>query len=200
VSGPDLDGRERRILAVAREYIGIDGAEIGATPGERVWRSGDAGAVRRHFLTVVGRIDLPDRRPPRMRVQLEFQLFGSGRMKVSGEVRTRDELRMALRAFGEPVPFILGKDVPLSVTEGGRSVTDLTELMPERRPPRRREKESFTLARTLTLHYLSRAGGGTRTLAAAASLWEAQGWPLPAGWTSAHYRTIGWIRKTLGEL
>ena len=197
-----LDHRELDILAIAREYVGMDGAEIGATPGVRVWRSGDAGAVRRHFLEAVGRGDTPDRRPARAPVQIEWT-FGSGRMHVSGEVRSRQELRTALRAFGmDPASFALGVNVPLKVTLNGQSVSDFTELMPERPPTRRRERDSLTVARTLTLHYLSRKGGGARSRVGATFLWEAQGqeWRLPASWRSQHSRTLRWIREILGEV
>jgi hypothetical protein len=200
VSADGGEDRERRILAVAREYVGIDGAEIGATPGERVWRSGDAGDVRRHFLKVVGRADLPDRRPPRAPVRIEW-MMGSWRMQVSGEVRTRGELTMALRAFGkDPASFVLGEGGPLKVAVGGRALTDFAEVMPVQWPGRRRERDSLTVARTLTLYYLSRAGGGTHTLAGAASLWEAQGWRLPLSWQSAHSRALKWIREVLGDV
>jgi hypothetical protein len=199
-AGRQDDERESRILAVAREYVGIDRSEIDvdAAPDERIWRSGDAGAVRRHFVEVVGRADLPDLRPARASCQITM---GSAGWQVSGVVRTKGELAMALRAFGEdPAVLNLGPGSAVKIEVNGTALTSLADVMPERRPPRRREKESLTIARTLTLHYLSRAGGGTRTLSGAASLWEAQSWRLPASWTSAHYRTLEWIRETLGAV
>ena len=203
-AGRQVDERESRILKVAREYVGIDRAEIDpdAAPGERIWRSGDAGDVRRHFLEVVGRADLPDRRPPRERVNLRWDV-GSGRMHVSGEVRTRGELTMAIRAFGQdPAAFSLGVNVPMNVAVAGRELSTVIDLLPDRWPPRRRERDSLTIARTLTLHYLSRAGGGTRTLSGAAALWEAPGldWALPVSWRSAHSVTLRWIRESLGDV
>ncbi len=198
MNAPNADARERRILALAREYIGIDGDVIGSTPGELVWRSGDAGAVRRHFLEAVGRGDLPDLRPPRVPVRVEWRM-GSARMHVSGEVRTRGELAMALGAFGvDPATLPLGQG--LRIERAGETLPDLGSVMLERWPARRREREPRTVARTLTLYYLSRAGGGTRSLEAAGGLWEKQGGTLPLGWESAHYRALRWVRETLGDV
>lgn len=87
-----------------------------------------------------------------------------------------------------------------------------------RRRVRRRSRESSTIARVLAIHYLSRPGGGERTLEHAAELYRAalevaltrnrqagrrrpRGWrTLPDGWRAERSRVLAELREDCGPL
>lgn len=70
-------------------------------------------------------------------------------------------------------------------------------FMPAGTRRRRRAHDAPTVARTLALHFLSRGGGGRRTLRSAAELYGRSVEPVPVDWSRIHHRVRASLWRVL---
>ena len=139
--------------------------------------------VRRRFLETVGRADLIDAEPPSRRVI--FRARTDGTVILTFELRSAVDVRHLLEWAGPTRPALVNWS-----TQFVRA--------PARRRARRRDAE--TIARALSIHYLSVQGGGRLTLTRAAARYRAAGLAWRETWAPERRRVVGEIERDIGPL
>jgi hypothetical protein len=211
-TGPTLvrppSDREQAILDLALhfllEYPGS--AEDGGEVGHWYKMRGQPDAIRREFLRVTGREHVLDERSGR---EVELHLPSGDEKLISLKIWFRNADRL--------LDFVECADLGAFFTP---VLSGVAAMLPGRhkRRVRRRPRKPPTIARVLAIHYLSRPGGGERTLEQAAELYRAaiekaaklnrqaggrtpKGWiALPDGWRGERSRVLADLREDLGPL
>ena len=135
-------------------------------------------------LPVTPRRGLPSEQPTETVVDVHP---ARGGVRITANVRTAPELERVLRAVGVSLPeeHVLGLRAMLK--------------QPDRQ--RQRFRDPATVARVLTLHYLTVAGGGRLTKEQAADRYEnAWGRPLPGGWEKEQWAVLQDLERDYGPV
>lgn len=179
--------REEAILAIAGEYTDDHG-----TPA----------AVRGRFRQALGR---SDEEPPSLvtydmaergvfRITVEYRsAFAAGRL-IRFLHPDGDHKRYATTPDGRRVLV----NAPALIARRIGSIAGRNLHQANRR--RGRFRASSAVARVLAIHYLSRTGGGDRTLEEAARLVAEAGICVPDGWRNERQRVIRQIREEYGPV
>lgn len=181
-TGPEDEAakRERAIVDLAREYT--DG------------RVGTPEQVRREFARTLGiKAILAE---PQTGVAFDFGPAVAGAIRVTFTFRSLADLRRVLTAA----------NVDLRVLDMGTAGGDFLRAAGpfalrdawSRRRARRRDAK--TVACALSLHYLSRVGGGRCTLEQAADLYDRVGLDLPSNWRGLRLAVLRQLRSELGPV
>ncbi|MBF6606510.1 MAG: hypothetical protein IVW53_13130 [Chloroflexi bacterium] len=200
--------REQAILDLARRLVleHPGSVENGEEVGLWYKMRGAPEVIRREFLKVTGREHLLDERSGR-EVELHLPSGDEKLFSLTIWFRNGDRLRdfvacADLGGFFRPMLSMVAATLPSR----------------RKRRVRRRPREASTVARVLAIHYLSRRGGGERTLEQAAELYRAslddaltrnrragrrqpRGWrTLPDGWRAERSRVLTELWEDLGPL
>jgi hypothetical protein len=200
---------ERKILDLARRYVmGFPGTpENRGAPGH--WYKLDAPPepIRVDFLKLTGRSALLDEMTDQ-ELQLHMGRADEGLIGITIWFRNADRYLAFLKRNGYENHLLPGLLPAVADRLRGRAGPR----------SRLRTREAGTVARVLAIHYLSRSGGGSRTLADAAELYrttmeryaqenaiagypQPQGWEaLPDGWRGERAKVLRELREDLGPL
>jgi len=203
---------EQKILALARRYaMEFPGSpDNGGQPGH--WYKPDAPPelVRVDFLKAAGRSHLLDELAGH-ELEVHRGRADQGLIGITVWFRNADRYRSFLKALKGAGfdSWFADAFLPLQADSiHGR----------ERPRARLRPREGATVARVLAIHYLSRSGGGSRTLEESAELYRtemerfaqenkiagyprAEGWEaLPLGWRNERARVLHELREDLGPV
>jgi hypothetical protein len=205
--------REGTILALARRWVlEFPGStDNGEQLGHWYRLTGNPELVRREFLKATGRSNLLDKLTGK-EVELHLGRTNEGLIGVTVWFRNADRYRSFVKLLMGP---------------GGMDswftrwvLPPFADSLPGRTTPRARlrRREARTVARVLAIHYLSRSGGGTRTIEAAAELYRTEieraaegnrragrrlpkGWQaLPESWRMERTRVLAELRQDFGPL
>lgn len=110
-----------------------------------------------------------------------------GGVRITLDVRTAPELDRVLRAVGVSLP--------------DDHVRGLRAMLKQPQRQRQRYREPATVARVLTLHYLTVAGGGRLTMEQAADRYENEwGRKLPSGWEKEQWAVLRDLERDYGPV
>ncbi len=180
--------RERAIVELARRYVlAFPGSPERGEPADRWFRvrRGPSAVIRREFLKTVGRGALIDQTSGH-EVELHLARHRDGWIGVTVWFRTADRLGRFLKAAQLETTIIPGMMQAAVLALPGRRTRGQQRT-------RSRGPAAATVARVLGVHYLSTAGGGSRSLEEAARLYRQEmeqlaeanrraGYPPPDAW------------------
>ena len=157
-----MTARDQAVLDLALPYL-VDypgTGEHGEQAGHWYRRRAAPELILREFLLATGREHLLDEHSGR-EVEVHLPQGGETQYGVTIWFRNGDRLRQFVE-FPKLRGFM------------GQLLVGIAETLPRRRARRRRRRprDAVTVARVLAIHYLSRSGGGERTLEEAAELYR----------------------------
>lgn len=194
--------REDVILSVASDYL-IGQERPGGKPGIRYVRVDSPEAIRRTYLTAAGYGSLvSDEEATGVEIDLTRAAYGVLGIKLW--IHDRPTLNRLKR-------IVDLSSLPLYVATEGKGVLDpwgflAKTTLRDAGTHRSREQrlDPRAVAAGLGVYYLSRGGGGRRTINQAAQIFECRIGVHPehyiAGWPSTYHRLIRNLRQRLGPL
>lgn len=203
-----MTARDQAVLDLALPYVleYTGSGDHGELAGRWYRRHAAPELILREFLLAAGREDLLDERSGR-EVEVHLPEGRETRYGVTLWFRNGDRLHRFVE-FAELGGFM------------GQILVGIAETLPHRHAGRvrRRPRASATVARVSAIHYLSRSGGGERTIEEAAELYRttmdqalarnraagrrrSPNWvALPSGWRAERSRVVAELQEEFGPL